>query len=130
MAIKLGTSGKLREAVELYEALLKECPNFEHGHANYDLAGCYEDLGEYTKAEQHYRVALSIDPPNPIFLGGLASFTFLHGDPQESLNLHLKMLRLNISPRGPKARNDLMGVIRKLADRVGVKVENLNIPPE
>jgi tetratricopeptide (TPR) repeat protein len=124
-AIKLRTEGRVAEAARQYEALLHEYPYFENGHANYDLAGCYEDLGEYAKADRQNREGLSADPQNLMFLGGLASFTLLHGDPNESLQLHLKLLQEDDKYRNPAAREELLTVIRDLAVRTGAKLEDL-----
>src|SRR5713101_2028982 len=79
-ALQLRNTGHLKEAAELFATIVKEQPDWEHGTAFYNLAGCYEDLGELTLAEQCYRDALRYEPKNPHFLGGLASFIYLHGD--------------------------------------------------
>ncbi len=44
LAIKLRSEGRIKEATEQFEAVLRISPHFEHGYANYNLAGCYEDL--------------------------------------------------------------------------------------
>lgn len=73
-ALDFRSSGRLREAAELFSAILKEQPDWEHGAGYYDLAGCYEDLGQFELAEECYNAALRYQPANPYFLCGLASF--------------------------------------------------------
>lgn len=73
------SAGNLKEAVALYTEIVAQNPGWEHGTAQYCLAACYEDLGELTPAEECYRKALSYEPENPTFIGGLASFLHLHG---------------------------------------------------
>jgi Tfp pilus assembly protein PilF len=72
-------AGRLKEAAALYAEIVAQNPGWEHGTALYGLACCYEDLGELTLAEECYRRALSHEPANSIFIGGLASFLHLHG---------------------------------------------------
>jgi tetratricopeptide (TPR) repeat protein len=126
LAMKLRRSGQISEAIEQLEFVLRAHPHFEHGFANYDLAGCYEDIGQYVKAEQQYREALSINPDDPMFVGGLASFTFLYGDPKESLDLHLKLLR-DESTREIGRRKQLLDIAEKLARKTGVDLQDLGI---
>lgn len=73
------SAGNLKEAVTLYTEIVAQNPGWEHGTAQYCLAACYEDLGELTPAEKCYRKALSYEPENPTFIGGLASFLHLYG---------------------------------------------------
>ncbi|MGY8637240.1 tetratricopeptide repeat protein [Bradyrhizobium sp. 14AA] len=72
-------AGRLKEAATLYAKIVAQDPGWEHGEALHSLAGCYEDLGELVLAEECYRRALSYEPENPTFIGGLASFLHLHG---------------------------------------------------
>jgi tetratricopeptide (TPR) repeat protein len=88
MAVKLMQKEQWTEAIELFVDILADNPGFEHGYAWYDLACCYEDAGDVTKAKSSYKCALEYDKANPIFLGGLASFLYLYGDPQESLSIY------------------------------------------
>src|SRR5436190_21573905 len=83
-ALQLRNTGQLKEAAELFAVIVKEQPDWEHGMAFYNLAYCYEDLGELALAEKCYRDALRYEPTNPYFTGGLASFLYLHGDTDEA----------------------------------------------
>ncbi|WP_426615335.1 tetratricopeptide repeat protein [Bradyrhizobium sp. McL0616] len=72
-------AGHMKEAAALYIEIIAQDSGWEHGTAQYCLAGCYEDLGELILAEECYRKALSYEPENPTFVDGLASFLHLHG---------------------------------------------------
>lgn len=56
------------------------------------LAQCYEDIGSLELAEENYRAALKYESMNNIFLGGYASFLYLHGKPEEAFNAYLDLL--------------------------------------
>jgi Flp pilus assembly protein TadD len=65
------------KARKLLDTIVTEQPNFEHGGAFYDLGCCLEELREYGSARQAFEKAISYEPANPIYLGGLASFLYL-----------------------------------------------------
>ncbi len=81
-------------AISLYEKIVMENPNWEHGEAFYNLAGCYEDIGELEKAEENYLNALNIQPEYYIFADGYASFLYRFGEPQIAFNWYLKLLKI------------------------------------
>jgi tetratricopeptide (TPR) repeat protein len=93
-ALDLRNSGRLEEAAELFARIVEEQPDWEHGMGFYNLAGSYEDLGRLELAEKSYMNALRYEPTNTIFLGGLASFLYLYGDPDKAFEAHLKLLKL------------------------------------
>ena len=124
-ALALMNAGKKEQAAELFSAIVKERPDWEHGEAFYSLACCYEDLGELDKAEESYRRALEYEPKNPYFLGGYASFLYLHRDPQSAFEEYLKLWKLEHSS-GNKAQADktMLG-LRELSNRLGLTDEEL-----
>jgi tetratricopeptide (TPR) repeat protein len=81
-------------AISLYEKIVVENPNWEHGEAFYNLAGCYEDIGELEKAEENYLNALNIQPEYYIFVGGYASFLYQFSEPQTAFDWYLKLLKI------------------------------------
>ncbi len=87
-------AGRLAEAADIFAAIVKEHPDWEHGTAFYELACCHEDLGEPGLAEQYYREVLRYEPKSPIFLGCFASFLYLHGDPNKAFDAHLALLEI------------------------------------
>ena len=91
-AIELQNLGKNAEAAALFSAIVREQPDWEHGTALHLLAQCYEDLGKLELAEENYRAALKYEPANNIFLGGFASFLYLHGKPQDAFKAYLDLL--------------------------------------
>jgi tetratricopeptide (TPR) repeat protein len=93
-ALSLQNAGKFKEAAELFAAIVKEQPDWEHGRGFYSLANNYEDSGQLEKAEQAYKSALRYQPAYDIFLGGYASFLYLHGDPERAFKAHLELLEI------------------------------------
>jgi predicted Zn-dependent protease len=57
-ALTLQNAGQFQEAAELFAAIVKEQPDWEHGQGWYCLATNYEDSGQLEKAEQAYKSAL------------------------------------------------------------------------
>jgi tetratricopeptide (TPR) repeat protein len=88
----LKIAGRNAEAAELYSAIVEEQPDWEHGTALHLLAQCYEDSGQLELAEENYRAALRYEPANDIFLGGFASFLYLHGNPEDEFRAYLDLL--------------------------------------
>src|SRR5690349_3927613 len=124
-ALQAKNKGRLREAAELYAAIVTESPGWEHGMALYNLAGCYEDLNELPSAEKYYRTALAYEPTNPIFVGGIAAFLHLHGDPIEAFNLHLSLLNLQRRNGDQAGAQSTVKAIHGLAKRIGLSEANL-----
>jgi tetratricopeptide (TPR) repeat protein len=93
-AIDFRNSGHLEKAAELFSAIVQEQPDWEHGMGFYDLAVCSEDLGRLELAEECYNAALRFETANPIFLGGLASFLYLHGEPEKAFSSYLRFLEV------------------------------------
>lgn len=105
-ALDLQNSGQTEEASELFSAIVEEQPDWEHGMGFYNLAGCYEDLGRLELAEKCYYTALRYQPNYDVFLGGLASFLYLHGEPEKAFSAYLEVLKVS------KGNNDEDGVER------------------
>jgi tetratricopeptide (TPR) repeat protein len=119
-ALNARNAGRLEEAAKLYETTVTERPDYEHGTAMYCLACCYEDLKNIASAEECFRKALQYEPENPIFLGGLASFLYIHGDPAESFQTHLVLLR-TLRGAGLQARaKSTETALKALAERIGM----------
>ena len=97
-------AGNIEEAAELFSALVKVQPDWEHGTGFYNLAGCYEDLGRLNLAEECYNAALRYQPANRDFLGGLASFLYLYGEPERAFDAYLTALEVD------RIGNDFEGV--------------------
>jgi cytochrome c-type biogenesis protein CcmH/NrfG len=70
-------------------------------------------------AEQSYRKALTYEPQNPTFLGGLASFLYLHGDPAESFRYHLALLRFERAQGGDLRAKSIVEVLTTLGQKMG-----------
>jgi Tfp pilus assembly protein PilF len=62
--LEAAKGGLWKEALLRWENGLKLSPNNPKLHNN--LAIAYENEGEYTKAEEHYKKALELDPTNEV----------------------------------------------------------------
>jgi Flp pilus assembly protein TadD len=116
-AFQLKNSGRFAEAAELLSVIVEAQPDWEHGEALHNLAQCYEDLGRHELAEKLYRAALDYEPANDIFLGGLASFLYLHGKPEDAFDAHLKLLTIQRS-QGSEV-GSIMVALNALGERMG-----------
>jgi Tfp pilus assembly protein PilF len=72
MSLAALNAGRLKEAANLFESIVKEYPSWEHGTALYSLACCYEDIGELKAAEERYREALQYQPQRACVILALA----------------------------------------------------------
>lgn len=118
-ALQLKNSGRIAEAAELFSTIVKEQPNWEHGNGLHDLAQCYEDLGRLELAEDYYRAALAYEPSNYIFLGGLASFLYLHGKPEDAFDAYAKLLVIERSQGLQSVTESCMTALNALGERLG-----------
>jgi Tfp pilus assembly protein PilF len=124
-ALALRNSGNLKRAAELFASIVAENPDYEHGECFYNLAGCYEDLGELNRAEENYRRALDHEPKNPYFLGGYASFLFLHRDARSAFAEYRKLWKVeHYSGNTAQAEKALLG-LRELGKRLGLSDQEL-----
>lgn len=126
-ALKLKNQGDFRAAIELYKKIVEENPNYEFGACFYDMACCYEDLGELKKARENYLKAIEYNDEDPIKLGGYASFLYLHGDAREALEAHLKLLGRE-KKWGSNTFNtsNTLIAIKALAQKIGLTDEELS----
>lgn len=124
-ALALMNAGQKGKAAELFSAIVEERPDWEHGEAFYHLASCYEDIGELRKAEENYRRALEFEPKNPYFLGGYASFLYLHGDPQSAFEEYLKLWKLEDSGGNKIQADKTLPGLRELSKRLELTDEEL-----
>lgn len=118
-ALALMNAGQKEKAIELFSAIVKEQPDWEHGEALYDLAGCYEDLGNLPKADESYRRAIEYGPGNTYFWGGYASFLYLHGSPEDAFEAYLHLLRLERAQGDPQNEGTMTG-LRSLAAKLAM----------
>lgn len=79
-------------AADLLNELILQAPDWEHGNAHYNLACCYEELGQIDNASLHYLRALNLESKNPYFLGGYATFLYLYGDPAQALETYFQYI--------------------------------------
>jgi len=124
-ALQLRNAGQLKEAAELFAAIVKEQPDWEHGTAFYNLACCYEDLGELALAEKSYRDALRYEPKNPYFIGGLASYLYLHGDTDEAFATYLTLLQIERTSGNQRGIEMATTALQSLGKKLGLSEKTL-----
>lgn len=117
-AFALKNEGNIAQAVTLFEQILMEEPQWEHGYGFFSLAECYEELGRYNEARIAYDKALRNSPKDQTIFGAYASFLYLHGDATDALNAHLNLLRLE-SSQGSATESTKMALYT-LAERLGI----------
>jgi Flp pilus assembly protein TadD len=125
-ASKLRNAGRLKEAAKIFSLIVYERPDWEHGTAVYGLADCHEDLGEFALAEARYREALRYGPTNPIFLGGYASFLYLHGDAHQAFAVHLDLLLVERTNRNQMGIENAIVSLRSLGKRMGLSQDEIS----
>jgi tetratricopeptide (TPR) repeat protein len=124
-ALELKKSGRLAEAAEAYATIVKERPDWEHGTAYFNLAGCYEDMDDSSLAEISYRKALVYDPNNPYFLGGLASLLYLHGDAKEAFSSYQTLFEIEKSNGNVRGMEIAKSALRTLGLKLGIPENTL-----
>lgn len=119
-ALNLRNSGRLEEAAELFAKIVEDQPDWEHGLGFYNLATCYEELGRLKQAQEGFMAALQYEPENTIFLGGLASFLYLHGEPEKAFEAHLQLLKLEKMAGNVADVESLKTPLRALGEKMGL----------
>lgn len=117
-ALNLMNGGNYKEAIKLYEKIIDENPNWEFGVCFYDMAHCFEELGELEEAKKNYLKAIEYDDEDSIRLGGYASFLYLHGEPKQALDAYLKLLTLKKQQHLDTSR--ILIAIETLAKKIGL----------
>ena len=105
--------------------IVKEQPDWEHGTAFFNLASCFEDLGKLPLAEKCYRDALRYGPKNPYFIGGLASFLYLHGETDKAFSAYLTLLEVERANGHLKGIETATTALQSLAKIMGLSEEAL-----
>ena len=123
-------AGQKERAAALFSAIVEAHPDWEHGLALHNLAGCLEDLGDLKSAEQCYQRAIQFGPGNPILWGGYASFLFLHGEPERAFEAHLRLLKIERAARPDPSEEAIQAVtlaLKTLADRLSMSPRELSM---
>jgi len=103
LADQLRTEGKLEEAAAAYEGALRIVPELPEPHIW--LIHLYGRLRQPAKAEEHYRVAVSLDPGNAQIYFWYGVFVMSQRKTQEAEEAFRRTLELN--PNHPVARVNL-----------------------
>lgn len=112
--------GRFADAIRVLSTIVQREPGWEHGLCHYEMAICYEGLGMYQEARDCFRRALSFEPNNTIYLGGLASHLYLHGSAIEAFEAHLNLLRSEASVRDVYGMEQTKIALNALAKKLGL----------
>jgi tetratricopeptide (TPR) repeat protein len=116
-------SGNYLLAIDCFKQITTIQPNYEHGACFYNLACSYEDIGKIDLARKNYEKALTYGPQNPIYLGGYASFLYLHGDAKEAFLAHLNLLKIRKS--NPEAIEEILQILNLLSQKLDWNPEKI-----
>lgn len=97
----------------------------EHGTSLYHLAVCCEELGQLEEAKTFYKQALEYEPSNYHFLGGYASFLYLHGNPETALEAYLQILKYERKNGRTEDAIRTFQVLSNLGKRLGLDDDRL-----
>ncbi len=111
--------GRCAEAAKEFERILSVEPEWEDGEGLFNLACCYEDIGQLDKALRAYQAAIQCNPNDPHFLGGHAAFLYLHGHPKEAFDEHVKLLRLFRQYGDEPGLERVLLALRSLGSKLG-----------
>jgi Flp pilus assembly protein TadD len=125
-AFELRNAGRMQEAAEVLSVIVRVRPDWEHGAAVYSLASCYEDLGDLEQAENRYRQALRYGPASPIFLGGYASFLYLHGEARKAFASFLRLLIVERANRNQAGVRNALVALQSLGRKMGLSVDDVS----
>jgi Flp pilus assembly protein TadD len=131
-AFSLFQKRNFAQAATVFKAIVADQPDWEHGMGWYNLAGCYEDLGNFPQARECYEHALQYGRGNPVILGGYASFLYLHGDAQDAFDQHLALFRLEKrsftqerQAGDPKKLESIQRMLLNLGKQIGLSEEEV-----
>jgi Flp pilus assembly protein TadD len=82
-------------------------------------------LGELTLAEKCYRDALQHEPKNSHFIGGLASFLYLHGDTDKAFASYLTLLEIERTSRNQRGIEMATTALQVLGRKMGLSETTL-----
>ena len=114
------SAGMAAEASEIFRMIVDRQPDWEHGQGFYCLACCQEDLGQLEQAEKYFRAALEFEPQNDIFLGGIASFLYLHGNAGDAFEAYLELLAVETKFGFNEGTKRAMIGLKTLGERLGL----------
>jgi GT2 family glycosyltransferase/Flp pilus assembly protein TadD len=88
--------GRPEVALQELRALVKSAPDFAAAHN--DLGVLYYQAGDKEKSSAHYRIAVRLEPNNPIYLKNLADLVCVEfGQIEEALQLYVSVLEIEPS---------------------------------
>lgn len=117
-AIALMNRDDFEGAARYWEMLLKEQPDWEHGEGAYNLAICCEEMKRLEDAGRLYREALRQEPDNTHFLGGYASFLYLHGDSKDAFDTYIRLFRHARASKNVEREKQLTPALLELGRRL------------
>lgn len=108
--IDLMNNQKYTEALEKFHLIINQNSDYEHGMIYYDMASCYEDLGELESAEKYYLKSLSFDSNDFVRVSGYASFLYQYRDSKKAYSWYLRVLKLELERGYTGIENTIVGL--------------------
>ncbi len=118
--------GDYTSAIHLFSKVLELSPDYEHGMIHYNLACAFEDSGEIDAAETHYLKALEFYPDDPVRLGGLASFMYLHRKPADAFDAYFRLLKLQLEQGLTQSAEKSVMALMTLGEKLGWSKEEMS----
>lgn len=125
-ATKLRDEDKFKQAALVWEKLLGQIPDWEHGTGFYDLGYIYLELGEDQKALECFRKAMIFMPESDYFHEAFARVATSVGDPYEALE-SFKFVFSNPSWKNYtlEMKQELNELLVILANKLGMAYDQL-----
>jgi superkiller protein 3 len=120
LGAKLGGEGKWKDAADAYEEALNINPKLSDPHVR--LIYLYMQLGQVTKAEEHFRAAVSLDPKSAEAYFNYGVLVLGQGRAREAEDAFRNALKIN--PNHTEAHNNL-GYLLEGQGRLSEAVEEL-----
>jgi Flp pilus assembly protein TadD len=113
-------AGDYGRAFEIFSAIAEQQPDWEHGRCYYEMALCCEELERFVEAEKFFRSALKYEPQNDFYLGGLASFLYVHGDPKRAFDAHIELSKLKLRQGDQAGVRTVNVALEALGHKIGM----------
>ena len=118
-------AGEFKRAAEVFNQIITEHPDYEYGMCFYDLACCFEEMGDLKSAEKKYLRAIEYAPDDTIRLGGYASFLYLYGDTHQAFDAYRRLLDLERARGQVTDAGNTILALKALGKRIGLSDQDI-----
>ncbi len=82
-------------------------------------------MRQFELAEKYYNAALTYQPANSYFLGGLASFLYSYGEPRKAFNAYLELLAVDQINKDEQGIELSKTALKALGEKMGLSPDQL-----